>query len=207
MSNRDWVQLGMGDEGWAIHTYGSLRYRGRVVVPRLIDLREEILREFHCSRFAVHPGGTKMYYDLCCQYYWSGMKRHIGDFVRRCLTCQQVKADHQSLAGLLQPLEVAESKWKHMTMDFVTHFPRTSWKHDVVWVIVDRLTKSAHILAMLMTFTLEEFCRLYIREIVRLHGVPVSTVSYRDPRFTAHFWKSFQGAMGTQLMKSTAFHP
>ena len=92
-------------------------------------------------------------------------------------------------------------------MDFVTHLPRTPRRHDAVWVIVDRLTKSAHFLAVRMTFTLEEFCRLYIREIVRLHGVPVSIVSDRDPRFTAHFWKSFQKAMGTQLMMSTAFHP
>ena len=92
-------------------------------------------------------------------------------------------------------------------MDFVTHLPQTSWKNDAVWVIVDRLTKSTHFLAVRMTFTLEEFCMLYIREIVRLHGVPVSIVSDRDPRFTAQFWKSFQKAMGTQLSMSTAFHP
>ena len=76
-----------------------------------------------------------------------------------------------------------------------------------MWVIVDRITKSAHFLAMRMTFTLEEFYWLYIREIVRLHGIPVSIVSDRDPRFTAHFWKSFQKAMGTRLIMSTAFHP
>ena len=76
-------------------------------------------------------------------------------------------------------------------MDFVTHLPRTLRRHDVVWVIVDRLTKSAHFLAVWMTFTLERFCQLYIQEIVRLHGVPVSIVSDRDPRFTAHIWKSF----------------
>ena len=92
-------------------------------------------------------------------------------------------------------------------MEFVTHLPRTSRGHDAVWVIVDRLSKSAHFLAVHMTFTLEEFCRLYIREIVRLHGLPVSIVSDRDPRFTAHFWKSFQKAMGTKLMMSTVFHP
>ena len=92
-------------------------------------------------------------------------------------------------------------------MDFVTHFPRTSRKHDAVWVIVDRLTKSTHFLAVRMTFTLEEFCRLYIQEIVRIHGVLVSIVSDRDPRFTSQFWKSFQKAMGTQLSMSTAFHP
>ena len=115
------------------------------------------------------------------------MRRHVGDFVRRCLTRQQVKAEHQRPARLLQPLEVAEWKWEYITMDFVTHLPRTLRKHDVVWVIVDRLTKSAHFLAVRMTFTLEEFYRLYIRDIVRLHGVLVSIVSNRDPRFTTHF--------------------
>ena len=75
------------------------------------------------------------------------MKRHVGDFVRRCLTCQQVKAEHQKPTGLLQPLEVAEWKWEHVTIDFVTHLPRTQQNHDAVWVIVDRLTKSAHFLA------------------------------------------------------------
>ena len=92
-------------------------------------------------------------------------------------------------------------------MDFVTHLPRTPRRHDAVWVIVDRLTKSTHFLAVRMTFTLEEFCRLYIREIVWLHGVPVSIVSDRDPRFMVHFWKSFQKDMGTRLTMSTAFHP
>ena len=75
-------------------------------------------------------------------------------------------------------------------MDFVTHLPRTQQKHDAVWVIVDRLMKSAHFLAVRMTFALERFCWLYIREIVWLHGVPLSIVSDRDPRFTTHFWKS-----------------
>ena len=92
-------------------------------------------------------------------------------------------------------------------MDFVTHLPRTPQRQDEVWVIVDRLTKSAHFLTVRMTFTLEEFCQLYIREIVRLHGVPVSIVSDRDPRITTHFWKSFQKDMGTQLKMSIAFHP
>ena len=93
------------------------------------------------DRFSMHLGGTKMYQDHRHQYYLSGMKRHVGDFVRRCLTSQQVKAEHQKPPGLLPPLEVAEWKWEHFTMDFVTHFPRTPQRHDAVWVIVDRLTK------------------------------------------------------------------
>ena len=110
VSITDRVQSSIGDEGWTVHVDGSLRYRGQVVVPQLTDLKDEILREFHCSRFSVHPSGTKMYQSLRRQYYWSGIKRHVGDFVRRCLTCQQVKAEHQKPTGLLQPLEVAE--WK-----------------------------------------------------------------------------------------------
>ena len=173
------------------------------MVPQSTDLREEILKEFHCSRFAVHPGGTKMYHDLHRQYYWSGMKRHVGDFVRQCLTCQQVKAEHPRPAGLLQPLEIAEWKWEHITMDFVTHFPRTSRKHDAIWVIVDRLTKSAHYKAVRMTFTLQVVYKgdSKIAWSSSLHSID------RDPRFTAQFWKSFQKAMGTQLSMSTAFHP
>ena len=81
VSIRDRVQSSTGDEGWTVYSDGSLRYRARVVVPYLTDLREEILREFYCSRFAVHPGGMKMYQDLRRQYYWSGMKRYVGDFV------------------------------------------------------------------------------------------------------------------------------
>ena len=76
------------------------------------------------------------------------MKKHVGDFVRWCLTCQQAKAEHQRPVGLLQPLKLAECKWERITMDFVTHLPRTSLRHDVVWVIVDQLTKSAHFLAV-----------------------------------------------------------
>ena len=92
-------------------------------------------------------------------------------------------------------------------MDSVTHLPWTPRRHDAVWVIVDQLTKSAYFLVVWMTFTLKEFCRLYIREIVQLHGVLVSIVSDRDPRFMTPFWKSFQKAMGTQLTMSTVFHP
>ena len=83
-----------------------------------------------------------MYHDLRRQYYWSGMEKHVGDYVRRCLTCQQIKAEHQRPVGLLQSLEVTEWKWEHVTMDFVTHLSLGS---DFVWVIVDQLTKSAHV--------------------------------------------------------------
>ena len=91
-------------------------------------------------------------------------------------------------------------------MDFVIHLPRTSYGHDAVWVIVDRLTKSTHFLVVRMTFTFEEFDRLYRREIVQLYGVSVSVISDLNPRFTDQFWRSFQRAMGTQMRMSIVFH-
>ena len=92
-------------------------------------------------------------------------------------------------------------------MDFVTGFPRTRKGRDAIWVIVDRLTKSAHFLPIRGTDSLDHLAELYCREIIRLHGVPLSIISDRDPRFTSRFWQSLQQAMGTELRLSTVFHP
>ena len=119
----------------------------------------------------------------------------MGTSSNDSLTCLKVKAKHQRPAGLLQPLEVAELKWEHITMDFVTHLPRMSQKHETVWMIVDRLTKLAHFPTVRMTFTLEEFNRIYIYIYIYMrlssYIVPVSIILDKDPKFTAHFWKSF----------------
>ena len=135
------------------------------------------------------------------------MKRDVVDFVSKCLTCQQIKAEHQRPAGLLQPLEIPEWKWEQVTMDFVSGLPKTVRGCDSIWVIIDRLTKSAHFLPVRVTYTLDKLAEIYVREIVRLHGVPKSIVSDRDSRFTSKFWKSLQNALGTRLKFSTAFHP
>nr|CAN71472.1 hypothetical protein VITISV_040055 [Vitis vinifera] len=135
------------------------------------------------------------------------MKRDIAQFVAQCLVCQQVKAEHQRPAGSLQPLAIPEWKWEHITMDFVIGLPRTLGGNNAIWVIVDRLTKSAHFLPMKVNFSLDRLASLYVKEIVRMHGVPVSIVSDRDPRFTSRFWHSLQKALGTKLSFSTAFHP
>ena len=89
----------------------------------------------------------------------------------------------------------------------MTGLPRTRSGFDAVWVIVDHLTKSAHFLSIRVNCSMEELARLYIKEIVRLHGVPSSIVSDRDPRFTSRFWGDFQRAFGTKLCLSTAYHP
>ena len=155
----------------------------------------------------MHPGGNKMYRDLRELYWWLGLKREVTNFVACCLTCQQVKAEHQLPSGLLQPVKIPLWKWERVTMDFVSGLPLTPTKKDSVWVVVDRLTKSAHFIPIRTNYSLQKLVRLYVAEIVRLHGVPVSIISDRDPRFTSRFWKKLQEALGTRLDFSTAFHP
>ena len=161
--------------------------RGRVCVPDVGDLRKLIMEEAQCSTYAMHLGSTKIYHTIKENYWWLGMKRNIASFVARCLVCQQVNAEHQRPSRTLQPLPIPEWKWEHITMDFLIGLPCTRVGYDVIWVIVDRLTKSAHFLSIRNNFSLDRLAELYINEIVRLHRVPISIVSDRDPRFTSQF--------------------
>ncbi|KAK8560261.1 hypothetical protein V6N12_013061 [Hibiscus sabdariffa] len=155
----------------------------------------------------MHPGSTKMYRDLKDEYYWVGLKKDVAEFVSKCMVCQRVKAEHQFPSGLLQPLKIPEWKWERITMDFVTGLPLTPSKKNSVWVIVDRFTKCAHFLPVHTTYTLDKLAELYIREIVRFHGVPKSIVSDRDSKFTARFWDCLHTALGSRLNFSTSYHP
>ncbi|GJT41518.1 putative reverse transcriptase domain-containing protein [Tanacetum coccineum] len=109
--------------------------------------------------------------------------------------------------AMLRIKEIPQWKWENITMDFVTKLPRTATGQDTIWVIVDRLTKSAHFLPMREDDTLEKLTRQYLKEVVSRHGVPVSIISDRDGKFTSHFWKSLHKALGTRLDMSTAYHP
>ncbi|GJW50494.1 putative reverse transcriptase domain-containing protein [Tanacetum coccineum] len=114
---------------------------------------------------------------------------------------------YQKPSGLLVQPEIPQWKWENITMDFVTKLPRTAAEQDTIWVIVDRLTKSAHFLPMREDDTLEKLTRQYLKEVVSKHGVPVSIISDRDGKFTSHFWKSLHKALGARLDMSTAYHP
>ncbi|KZV46658.1 hypothetical protein F511_15460 [Dorcoceras hygrometricum] len=165
------------------------------------------MTEAHKALYPVHSGSTKMYKDLQKLYWWPGMTRDIARSVSECLTCQLVKAEHQRPAGMLKPLRIPEWKWESISMDFVLGLPRTVQGYNSIWVIVDRITKSVHFLPVKTTYEMRKYAELCIREIIRLHGIPVSIVSYRDPRFTLAFWKSIHRAVGTKLTFSTSFHP
>nr|GEV44514.1 reverse transcriptase domain-containing protein [Tanacetum cinerariifolium] len=131
----------------------------------------------------------------------------IATYVSQCLTCAKVKAEHLKPSGLLQQPKIPEWKWENVTMDFVTGLPRTPSSYDSIWVIVDRLIKSAHFLPKKKTDSIEKLVELYLKEIVCKHGVPVSVISDRDSLCTSRFWVSLQRALGTQLDLSTTYHP
>ncbi|GJS39551.1 putative reverse transcriptase domain-containing protein [Tanacetum coccineum] len=186
---------------------GTMCLNGRSWLPCYGDLRTVIMHESHKSKYSIHPGSDKMYQDMKKLYWWPNMKANIATYVSKCLTCAKVKAEHQRPSGLLVQPEIPQWKWDNITMDFVTKLPKSSQGYDTIWVIVDRLTKSAIFMPMRETDPMDKLERMYLKEVVTKHGIPVSIICDRDPRFTSNFWKSLQKALGTSLYMSTAYHP
>ncbi|GJZ83480.1 putative nucleotidyltransferase, ribonuclease H [Tanacetum coccineum] len=186
-------------EEFQVDDHGVIWYGNRLCVPDDSSLREAVLTEAHSSPFSIHPGSTKMYRDLKQNFWWNGMKHDVARYVAKCLTCQQVKIEHQRASGLLQPLDIPTWKWDQISMDFVTGLPRTFKKNDAIWVVVDRLTKSAHFLPIQQGYSVSKLAEIFQQEIIRLHGTPTLIVSDRDPRFASRFWKGLQNAWGTRL--------
>ncbi|KAL0537309.1 hypothetical protein IC582_026286 [Cucumis melo] len=186
LTKRLLVEAGQGED-FSISSDDGLTFDGCLCVPEDNAVKTELLTEAHSSPFTMHPISMKMYQDLRCAYWWRNMKREVADFVSRCLVCLQVKALRQKPAGLLQPLGVPEWKWESVSMDFITGLPRTLKGYTVIWVVVGRLTKSADFILGKSTYTASKWGQLYMTEMVRLHGVPVSIILDRDARFTLKF--------------------
>ncbi|GJR51673.1 putative reverse transcriptase domain-containing protein [Tanacetum coccineum] len=186
---------------------GTLCLHGRSWIPCYGDLRSVIMHESHKSKYSIHPGSEKMYQDVKKLYWWPNMKADIATYVSKCLTCARVKAEHQRPSGLLVQPEIPEWKWDNITMDFITKLPRSSQGFDTIWVIVDRLTKSAHFLPIRENDPLDKLARLYLNRIVARYRIHASIICDRDGRFTSNLWRSFQKALGTDISMSTAYHP
>ncbi|GJT35909.1 putative reverse transcriptase domain-containing protein [Tanacetum coccineum] len=178
---------------------GTLCLNGRSWLPCYGDLRTVIMHESHKSKYSIHPGSDKMYQDMKKLYWWPNMKENIATYVSKCLTCAKVKAEHQRPSGLLVQPKIPEWKWDNITMDFVTKLPKTSQGYDTIWVIVDRLTKSAIFTPMRETDPMNKLAKMYLKEVVTRHGILVSIICDHDPRFASNFWKSLQKALGTSL--------
>ncbi|GJR01965.1 putative reverse transcriptase domain-containing protein [Tanacetum coccineum] len=186
---------------------GTLCLNNRSWLSCYSDLRTLIMHESHKLKYSVHPGSDKMYQDMKLLYWWPNMKADIATYVSKCLTCLKVKAEHQKPSGLLVQPEIPQWKWDNITMDFVTKLPKTSSGYDTIWVIIDRLTKSAHFLPIRENDSMDKLARLYLKEVVTRHGIPVSIIYDRDLRFTSNLWRAYQKAMGTHLDMSMAYHP
>jgi hypothetical protein len=143
------------------------------------ELHRNIMDEAHCSRYSIHPGTNKMYQDLKKNFWWMRMKQDIVKYVSECDAYRRVKADHLRTAGNLQPLSILEWKWENIYMDFIMCLPRTSCGYNSIWVIIDRLTKSAHFIHVSITYRVRRYTDLYISHIVCYHVILKTIISDR----------------------------
>uniref|UniRef100_A0A0A9CM28 Integrase catalytic domain-containing protein n=1 Tax=Arundo donax TaxID=35708 RepID=A0A0A9CM28_ARUDO len=191
-----------GEEGWAV-VDGLLTKDGKVFVPQSSGLIDAVLTLAHGLG---HEGVQKTLHRLRADFYIVGARRLVSDFVRACEVCQRNKTDHLRPGGLLQPLDVPSSVWSDIAMDFVEGLPRVNGK-TVILTVIDRFSKYAHFLPLSHPYTAASVARIFFEEVVRLHGLPSSIVSDRDPVFTSNFWKELFRLSGIQLKFSSAFHP
>ncbi|KAA3480843.1 Retrotransposable element Tf2 [Gossypium australe] len=203
-----WHQYLFGKKCHIYTDHKSLKY---LMTQKELNLRQrrwlELLKDYELV-IDYHPGKANVVVDALsrkslCALQAMSTQKDLLTIVQFWL----IKAKHQVLFGLLQPIMIPKWKWERITMDFVSGLPLSPRKKDAIWVIVDRLTKSAHFVPVRTDYSHNRLAEMYIAEIVRLHGVLLSIVSDRDPRFTSRFWKKFQEALGTKLHFSTAFHP
>jgi hypothetical protein len=195
-------------EKWPGYEYkhGVLLYEGRLVLSAQSLMIPTLLEEFHSTPQGGHSGFYKTYRRLAANVYWIGMKNAVQEFVRKCDVCQRQKYMATSPGGLLQPLPIPNQVWEDVSMDFITGLPKSKG-YDAVLVVVDRLSKYVHFIPLKHPYTAKSIAEIFCKEVVRLHGVPLSIVSDRDPIFISNFWQELFRLQGTKLKLSTAYHP
>eukprot|EP00253_Pinus_taeda_P010499 PITA_10499 len=192
---------------YEVHDAEMIYFKGRLYIPNQDQIKNLIMDEFHISHYAGHPGYQKMITAIRKEYFWPGMKKNIAEYLARCLECQQIKAEHQHPAGLLQPLPIPEWKWEVISMDFITGLPKTKRNNNSIMVVVDKLSKAAHFIPVQSTYKAVQIAHIFMQHIFKLHGLPKTIISDRDVKFTSAFWRTLFVDLGTQLNFSTAYHP
>ncbi|GJY46076.1 putative reverse transcriptase domain-containing protein [Tanacetum coccineum] len=178
---------------------GTLCFNGRSWLPYYGDLRTVIMHESHKSKYSIHSGSNKMYQDMKKLYWWPNTKADIATYVSKCLTYAKVKDEHQRPSSLLVQPKIPQWKWDNITMDFIMKLPKSSQGYDTIWVIVDRLTKSIIFIPMRETDPMEKLARMYLKEVVTRHGIPVSIICDCDPRSSKEF-KPMEFQVGDRVM-------
>lgn len=185
---------------------GILRFKGRIYVGEETSIRTNLIRDYHCSAFGGHSGMRATHHRIKALFYWPGLKKTVEMFIRECPVCQITKVEHIHIPGLLNPLEVPDMAWTHITMDFIEGLPKSKGK-DAILVVVDRLTKYAHFLALSHPYSVEQVVEIFMNNIHRLHGMPMAIIIDRDRIFTSQLFQEIFKSMKVQLRFSTSYHP
>lgn len=184
----------------------QLWFKGRLVLPQNSRFKNALLWEFHDTPIRGHSRIFRTYKRVATSFYWVCMKKDIQDYVQRCDVCQRNKHDSLTPAELLQPLPILDRVWENMFMDFIEGLPSLNG-FSVILVVVDRLSKYGHFIALKHPYIAKGVAEIFLKEVVRLYGMPRSIVSDRDPIFTSQFWSEFFQLQGSELRMSSAYHP
>ena len=182
----------------------QLMYKGRMVLPKGDPIITTLLKEYHNGPVGGHSRVLKTYKRMRADFYWKGMRAEIEQYLAACTTCQRHKYSTLSPVGLLQPLQ--SLIWDDLTMDFIEGLPRSEG-YDTILVVVDRLSKYVHFIALKHPFSAQSVALTFTKEVVCLHGVPYSLVSDWDKVFMSLFWIELFRLQGTLLKQSSAYHP
>ncbi|KAK2381173.1 hypothetical protein QL285_068802 [Trifolium repens] len=186
--------------------WGVLLYQNRLVIGKHSPLIPCLLKEFHETPAGGHSGYLRTYRRIAENLYWIGMQKSICDYVRACDICQRQKYAATSPGGLLQPLPIPNSVWEDLSVDFITGLPKSKG-FEAIMVVVDRLSKYSHFILLKHPYTAKTVAEAFVKEVVRLHGIPLSIVSDRDPLFMSHFWRELFKLQGTTLKMSSSYLP
>ncbi|KAG0158309.1 hypothetical protein PDIDSM_5822 [Penicillium digitatum] len=184
---------------------GLLHMHGLIYVPS--KLRNEVIRRHHDDLSHGHMGVEKTIEHITRNYYFPNMYRKVRFYIKTCDTCQRNKPARHSPYGELQLSETPTNPWEWITMDFITKLPVSEGQHDMIMVIVDRLTKYAYMIPTTETIDANQMANIVLRHVVANHGLPSKITSDRDKLFTSNMWQSFADQMGIELRLSTAYHP
>jgi hypothetical protein len=166
---------------YTLHS-GILRYKGKICIGNSTELKQKILSSLHSSTLGGHSGIRATLHRIKRIFHWPNMKKTVELFVAECPVCQRSKSEH--CHSLLNPLRIPAMAWSFISMDFIEGHPKSAEK-NVILVVVDRLTKYAHFIALAHPFTAQIVAQVLIDQVIKLHGTPIAIVADRDRIFTS----------------------
>jgi len=166
-----------------------LYYRDRLYIPDDPELRLQVMKKYHDSTSAGHPGRYETFYVISRALFWPNMREHISQYMCNCQSCMLAKPSTHGKYGFLHPLPIPNQPWQEVSMDFVTGLPISEGYHTIM-VVVDSLTKMRHLIACHTTINASKVARLYLQNVWKPHGIPMYVTSDRGTQFTAQFWQA-----------------